>query len=241
MALDPSLVEVLEAWLYERHNDLHVAMPGKVKSYDANKQTADIIPVIKGSFLKADGSRTEREFPVIPNVRVMWPRAGGCYLHFPMAADDYVQLVFNEASIAQWRESGAVSPPGDLTRHDLSYPYAYPGGWPDSGAFGTAGPAIVVDGVLTVCSEGGAAGAQLVVGATKADLELTSLKTMLSTFFSAMATWMPTFAADSATLAPVAPTMQPGAAAVAAATTALVSALGGWPSATVGMTKLKAE
>lgn len=240
MALDPSLVEVLEAWLYERHNDLHVAMPGKVKSYDANKQTADIIPVIKGSFLKADGSRTEREFPVIPNVRVMWPRAGGCYLHFPMAADDYVQLVFNEASIAQWRESGAVSPPGDLTRHDLSYPYAYPGGWPDSGAFGTAGPAIVVDGVLTVCSEGGTAGAQLVVGATKADTELATLNGMLSTFATAVATWADTAVAAGGGAAGAA-ALASAAGAMKTAAVNLGTALGLWPSATVGMTKLKAE
>ena len=238
MALDPSLVEVLEAWLYERSHDLHVAMPGKVKSYDPATQTAEIIPVIKGSLLKPDGGRADREYPVIPNVRIMWPRAGGCYLHFPMAVGDYVQLVFNEACIAQWRESGAVSPAGDLTRHDLSYPYAYPGGWPDAGAFGTPGPVVVVPSALTVCAEGAHASAQPVAGATKTDADFEAIKSACTTLASALTTWLGLFPGD-----PVAPTMTivtPGAATLATAVGAFSTAIAAVNTATVGMAKLKA-
>jgi hypothetical protein len=43
-----------------------------------------------------------------------------------MAAGDHVALLFSEWSYSQWRETGEVSKPGDLTRHDLSYPFAIP-------------------------------------------------------------------------------------------------------------------
>ncbi len=244
MALDPSLVEVLEAWLYERMHDLHVAMPGKVKDYYPDTQTADIIPLIKGSFLKADGGRTDRELPVIPNVRVQWPRAGGCYLHFPMLAGDYVQLVFNEACIAGWRESGAVSPAGDLSRHDLSYPYAYPGGWPDSGAFtipGSYGSPAFMHVASFFIFEKGLGGAQFVAGGEKVNDELNTIKTLIDTWATAMDAWLALLTADATTFAIAAPTGGPGVAALKTATIALKSALAAWPSATVEIEALKSE
>jgi hypothetical protein len=135
MALDPTLAEVLNDWLDSRMGDLHVAMPGKVTAYDRATQTAEVEPQIQQALLKPDGGRENIALPKIPNVRVLWPRAGGAYLHMPMAVGNYVLLVFNEAAIALWRETGEVSPAGDLERHGLSYPYAIPGGWPDAGAF----------------------------------------------------------------------------------------------------------
>jgi hypothetical protein len=132
MPLEPSVQSVLNEWLDERLNFLHTAMPGKFKSYDAATQTAEVVPVIKQSLLAGDDSRAEVELPVIPNVKVHWPKAGGFYWHFPIAAGDYCQLIFNEAAIGFWRANGTVASPGDLERHGLSHPYAYPGGWPDS-------------------------------------------------------------------------------------------------------------
>jgi hypothetical protein len=65
-------------------------------------------------------------------VKVRWPRAGGYYIHFPIASGDYCQLIFNEAAIGFWRENGEIASPGDLERFGLSHPYACPGGWPDN-------------------------------------------------------------------------------------------------------------
>jgi hypothetical protein len=238
MALDPTLAEVLNAWLDSRMGDLHVAMPGKVTSYDPDTQTAEVEPQIKQALLKPDGGRENIALPKIPNVPVHWPRAGGCYLHFPMAAGDYVLLIFNEAAIATWRSTGEVSPAGDLERHGLSYPYALPGGWPDSGAFGTPGPVIVVPSALTVCGEGADASAQPVAGATKTDADFEAIKSACTTLASALTTWLGLFPSD-----PVAPTMTvvtPGAATLATAVGAFSTAIAAVNTATVGMAKLKA-
>ena len=89
---------------------------------------------------RADGSILLEEVPPIPNVPVVWPRGGGgYYLHFPLRnwdpilkEGDYVMLLFAELAMAHWRVTGQLSPPGDLSRHDWSYPVAFPGIAPDA-------------------------------------------------------------------------------------------------------------
>jgi hypothetical protein len=107
-------------------------MPGRVKTYYAATQTADVVPVVQRPIGMEDGSYELEELPVIPNVLIGWPSGAGYSLVFPLEPGDHVWLIFNEVAIAQWRESGVVSEPGDLSRHDLSYPWAYPGARPVS-------------------------------------------------------------------------------------------------------------
>jgi Phage protein Gp138 N-terminal domain len=223
MPLARSTQQVLNEWLDSRLNELHVAMPGKFKSYDAAKQTAEVVPVVMQSLLAGDGSLTEVELPVIPNVRVQWPRTSKGYLHFPIAVGDFCQLIFNEAAIGFWRENGELASAGDLERHGISHPYAYPGGWPDGSPLPDApgGYAVlIVAPKLRVSTASGTAAP--VANGTKADTELSALKTMLTTFASACA------------LAAIEPALAPAA-------TALQTALGSWPSGSVKTTTLEAE
>jgi hypothetical protein len=138
MALEPTLAEIFDAHRQAILEELHICIPGRVKSYDATKQVADVIPCVRGTIANAEGETLHEELPVIPNVPVSWPSGGGYYLHLPLAAGDHVWLVFNEASIAQWRATGEVSEPGDLRRGSLSYPFALPGAKPDADAFSDA-------------------------------------------------------------------------------------------------------
>jgi hypothetical protein len=135
VAGQPSLAEVIRTAIDSRLLDVHTALPGRVKSYDATTQSAEVVPVIRNAAPRDDGGSELEDLPVIPNVPIAWPRGGGYYLHFPIAPGDHVLLVFSEAAIGQWRESGELSEPGDLTRHDLSYPFAIPGVAPDAQAF----------------------------------------------------------------------------------------------------------
>jgi hypothetical protein len=241
----PTLPEVLRTWLEAQQAEIHTALPGKVKSYDPDTQTADIVPVIKQATPRKDGSVDETALSVIPNVRVLWPRAGGAYLHLPMAAGDYVLLVFNEAAIGHWRDTGQVpSPPGDLSRHSLSYPYAIPGGWPDAGAFELPdgyGQKAVFQVPDVLCVGTGAGVPQLVAGGEKVNDELTTLKTNLATLVTALQTWFGLLNGDAATFTTVAPTAGPGVAALNTALGAFQSAHGSWPSATVEIETLEAE
>lgn len=175
MPLEPDLTEVLDEVLTSRFADVHTAIPGKVKSYDAAKQTAEVIVQVRAQTPKEDGSLVAEEVPVIPNVPVQWPRGGGYALHFPLAAGDYVLLVFSEAAIGHWRETGQLADPGDLERHSLSYPFAIPGIAPNAGKL-TDAPTdeavINAPGVFRV----GAPSADFVALSAKVDAQLDALK-----------------------------------------------------------------
>lgn len=135
MSLEPTLAEVISGAIDSRLLDAHTALPGRIKSYDATTQTAEVVPVIRNAAPRKDGGIALEDLPVIPNVPIAWPRGGGYYLHFPIAPGDHVLLVFSEAAIGQWRATGETSEPGDVRRHSLSYPFAIPGISPDADAF----------------------------------------------------------------------------------------------------------
>jgi len=217
MSLDPTLPEILDDHRQAILGELHISMPGRVKSYDAAKQTAEIVPCVRGTIPDADGNTMHEDLPVIPNVPIAWPRGGGFYMHFPLAIGDHVWLVFNTTSFAQWRATGEVSDPGDLRRGSLSYPWAYPGAAPDAQHFIDApgsGQAVLGGGVFRV----GGPGAQFVPQASKVDQALAQLKSAIA---SAAAT--------------------EGTAGGLGGMTALLSALSSWPGPSTAATKLKAE
>lgn len=106
----------------------HVAYPGRVQSYDAATQTADIVPLIRQQVPQPDGSYAMEEMPVIPCVPVLWPRSAGWFLAFPLRAGDTVQLLVNSSAIGHWRVgTGDVTDPGDLRRQHISHAVAIPG------------------------------------------------------------------------------------------------------------------
>jgi hypothetical protein len=68
-------------------------------------------------------------------------------LSFPLAAGDFVFLLFPEQTIGAWRAlKGALTAPGDLRRHDLSGAVALPCLYPDSQALADAHASNVVLG-----------------------------------------------------------------------------------------------
>ena len=179
MPLDPDLSEVLEAHARSLLLDVHTAIPGKIKSYDAAKQTAEVIVQVRAQTPRDDGSLAAEELPVLPNVPVQWPRGGGYALHFPLTEGDFVLLVFSEAAIGHWRETGQLSDPGDLERHGIGYPFAIPGIAPNAGKLTDAptneGVISVADGkVLRV---GPPTGSEFVVLADKLKAALSSAAT----------------------------------------------------------------
>lgn len=214
MPLEPTLTEVLGDHRDAILNELHVAMPGRVQTYDHAKQVADVVPCVRGTIPDSEGNTILEDLPVIPNVPVAWPRGGGFYLHFPLAVGDHVWLVFNSAAIAQWRATGEVSEPGDLRRSTLSYPFAIPAAAPDSQAFTDApasGEAVIgVPGGATL--RVGGPGADFVALAALVDARLALLQSKHDLHTHAVA------------------------GAVAGVTTMLVN-----PLASVAATKLKGE
>lgn len=127
MPLEPTLQEVIAEAIESRLLEVHTAIPGKVVSYDATTQTAEVTPVVQRAEPREDGGNTLTPLPSIPNVPVKWPRGGGMGFSLFLKPGDHVTLLFNEAATGHWRSSGELAPAGDLRRHSLGYPIALPG------------------------------------------------------------------------------------------------------------------
>lgn len=127
MSRTPTLAEVIRAALDARLVDVHTAIPAKVVRYDASKCLVDAAPLVKAPVLAEDGSTSFDALPVVPNVPVSFPGAGGFRVTFPISVGDTVLLVFSEASLERWLQFGGEVDPEDPRRFALSDAVAIPG------------------------------------------------------------------------------------------------------------------
>lgn len=131
--------------------DMRVAIPGIIQSWDKATQTVTVQPAIREKVANA-GSENEMAIPLLVDVPVIMPRAGGYSLVFAPQAGDECLVVFGDACIDGWWQSGGVQSQVESRRHDLSDGFAILGCWsqprkpaiPDSGCrlqndTGTAG------------------------------------------------------------------------------------------------------
>jgi hypothetical protein len=205
--------------------DVHTALPGIVVAYYPKTGAVDVQPAVKRAIEREDGSTAFESLPVIPNVRVCWPGAGGFEMRFPLKGStmvgetripgDSVWLMFAEADMQKWETSGQESQPGWLARHGLGSLVAYPFSrlMPGSADPSVANlPQMVAPEPFHV---GDPTSAKLLAQAEKVDTRLNALK-------SAIAGWVPVPSDGGA---------------------ALKAALGSWLAGTAdtGCTKLKAE
>lgn len=100
----------------EKYTDnLRVAMPGIIQEFNAENQTATVQPAIKeqinGKYI---------ELPLLLDVPVQFPRAGGYCMTFPVKKGDECMVVFNDMCIDSWWQSGDVQTQLEKRRHDLS-------------------------------------------------------------------------------------------------------------------------
>jgi hypothetical protein len=123
----PSLPEVIRRAVEAGLADAHVAIPAKVTRVDLAKGQLDVQPLVKDLRELEDGNIEAVSVPVVTNVPVVWPGAGGFRLTFPIAAGDIVLLVFSDRSLDVWLAKGGEVDPADPRRHALSDAVAIPG------------------------------------------------------------------------------------------------------------------
>ena len=100
------------------------ATPGIVVSVDLEAQTLVVQPAIQGAYKLPDGSAQRVNMPLLVDVPIVWPRAGGFALTFPIAAGDEVLVVFGSRAMDSWWQSGGVGPQVESRMHDLSDGFA---------------------------------------------------------------------------------------------------------------------
>lgn len=109
-----------------------MALPGKIRSYDATAGTAEVEIQVRRVLPSGDETSEDvtEEYPILPGVPVIFPQAtgsGGGYLAIRLRPGDLVWIMFSEADLGQWRATGEVSDPGLATRHGLSGAMCIPG------------------------------------------------------------------------------------------------------------------
>jgi len=126
VARAPSLGEIIRAALAANSRELRVALPCEVVSYDAEKQAADLQPLIRDVIAEGEEPTS---LPILPAVPVSWHGGGGFFLSFPLTEGDQGFAIFCDRSIDRWvgGDGGEVEP-GWTHSHDLSDGFFIPGG-----------------------------------------------------------------------------------------------------------------
>ena len=100
------------------------ALPGIVTAVDLVAQTLSVQPSIQGEVTNAEGAITYVNLPLLVDVPIVWPRAGGFALTFPIKVNDEVLVIFASRCIDTWWQSGGVGLPAESRMHDLSDGFA---------------------------------------------------------------------------------------------------------------------
>lgn len=115
--------ELLNVIIANKLADMHTCMPAKVVSYDFKTRKATVQPALNQKY--NDGEVVE--LPVIHNVPVIHPAAGGASITLPVKKDDPVLLVFSERSLEEWLQNGKQNTPDDPRQNDLTDAVAHLG------------------------------------------------------------------------------------------------------------------
>lgn len=116
--------ESLRLALESQQAQIWTALPGIVSGVDLDKQTVSVQPSVQGSVSDAQGNVSNVNLPVLVDVPIVWPRAGGFALTFPIKAGDEVLVVFSSRCIDAWWQSGGVGVAAEARMHDLSDGFA---------------------------------------------------------------------------------------------------------------------
>lgn len=109
----------------KRLEDLHSVMPARIESYDAQKLTVTVKPLIKLVTTVAGKRRVESR-PVLTDIPVAFPGGLGVHIDWPLHRGDLVLLLVSEASLDVFKRDGNEVDPLDERRHDLSDAIAIP-------------------------------------------------------------------------------------------------------------------
>lgn len=116
--------EALRLAIESAQASMWTALPGTVVSADLGAQTVSVQPTVQGSVTDETNTSKLVNLPLLVDVPIVWPRAGGFALTFPVAVGDEVLVVFASRCIDAWWQSGGIGAPAETRMHDLSDGFA---------------------------------------------------------------------------------------------------------------------
>ena len=106
---------------------IRVAMPGIIQEFDPATQTATVQLAIREKVINSSGESSMMEIPMLLDVPIVFPKAGGFSVTFPVKKGDECLVVFGDMCIDAWWQSGGVQNQVETRRHDLSDGFAIMG------------------------------------------------------------------------------------------------------------------
>lgn len=119
--------EALRLAMDGRLTSLWTAIPGIIQSVNFDNMTVEVQPTIQARIQAPNGSFSFVNLPVLVDVPIVFPSAGGYTITFPIKANDEVLVIFSSRCIDAWWSSGQISVQAELRLHDLSDGFAIPG------------------------------------------------------------------------------------------------------------------
>lgn len=100
------------------------SFPGIIESVDLESQTVSVQPCIQGSAEDEAGNVSLQNLPLLVDVPICWPRAGGFAITFPIKQGDECLIHIGARCIDAWWQSGGIQAPLEDRMHDLSDAFA---------------------------------------------------------------------------------------------------------------------
>lgn len=120
------------------------ALPCEVDSYNSDAVTVNVQPLIRIPVRKEDGEIELLQMPLLLDVPVIFPCAGGFTITHPINKGDECLVSFADRNIDLWWQSGGIQNPFDMRKHDLSDGFAF---------FRPQSQAKKISGISTDCLE----------------------------------------------------------------------------------------
>lgn len=110
-----------------RQSQIWTAFPAIVEGVNLGAMTCTCVPAIKGVAEDENQNISFETMPVLLDVPIVFPSAGGFTLSLPIAAGDEVLVVIANRCIDSWWQNGGIQQPIEFRMHDLSDGFAIPG------------------------------------------------------------------------------------------------------------------
>jgi hypothetical protein len=131
MTITPDLADILLKFMEERVGEVYTSIPGRVEVYDEAGQVADVTPMVRTAKRDSVGNDIIETFPILPEIPVMWPRAGGYFITFPLKVGDFVMIQFCMRDIADFLAKGVEVTPSNYAYHPFGSAVCIPGVFPN--------------------------------------------------------------------------------------------------------------
>lgn len=122
----PNDVKWLKTIISQYCNDVRVAIPAIIESFDKERLTVKARISIR-EIIDIDGELTEMEIPVLADVPVMNLTGGDYSITMPIVAGDECLVIFADMCIDDWWQNGGVKSQIERRRHNLSDGFAIVG------------------------------------------------------------------------------------------------------------------